>query len=192
MNSKPFCSLLMVLFIFSLPASAADVGSSAPPPAIQAPKAPTPGAGEPWKGTTTVRPFEAGLMSGLSIYGNRGVWSILPSAAFLLKDRAFIADLDNRVWAELQAGPAFFSTGTTTQAAFQYSLHLRWDFNYNETWTVYGLGGFSGYGLPSSLGSAFTFHPRFGAGVEYQTKSPLMIRGEVSAEFIGLGAAFNF
>lgn len=192
MNSKPFHSLLIVLFIFSLPARAADAQGSAPPVATTAAKPSTPVAGEPWKGTTTVRPFEAGLMSGVSIYGNRGVWSVLPSAAFLLKDRAFIADLDNRVWAELQAGPAFFSAGTTTHAAFQYSLHLRWDFNYNETWTFYGLGGFSGYGFPSSLGGAFTFHPRFGAGAEYQTKSPLMIRGEVSAEFIGLGAAFNF
>jgi hypothetical protein len=54
------------------------------------------------------------------------------------------------------------------------------------------LGGLSGFGLPKNWGGFFTMHPRFGAGVEYQTKTALLFRGEVSAEFVGLGVALNF
>jgi len=149
-------------------------------------------AGEPWKGHTEVRPFELGMMAGAAIYGTEVNWSALATAAYLLKDKAFVEDLDDRIWVELELGPTFFSTSNSNQTGFQYSTHLRWDFSYNEFWTVYGLGGFSGYGLPKSLGGSFTFHPRFGAGVEYQTKAALSFRGEVSAEFIGLGIALNF
>jgi hypothetical protein len=150
-------------------------------------------AGELWKGHTEVRPFEVGLMTGLSIYGNSAHWGVLGSGAYLLKDKAFVDDLDDRIWFELQMGPSFFSTGNTTSTGLQYSTHLRWDFTYNEYWTFYALGGISGYGLPKAVSNGvFTLHPRFGAGVEYQTKAALIFRGEVSAEFMGLGVAFNF
>ncbi len=149
-------------------------------------------AGEPWKGKTTVRPYEFGLMSGVSIYGNDASWGILPSAAYLVRDQGFIDDIDDRAWVELQLGPTFFTTGSSTQAGIQYSAHLRWDFTYNEQWTFYALGGLSGYGLPDQYQNSFTIHPRFGTGVQYQTKTPLMFRGEVSAEFIGLGVALQF
>jgi len=149
-------------------------------------------AGEAWKGRTTVRPLEFGLMSGAAIYGSDVNWSILPSVAHLLKDRAFAEDIDNRVWIEGQFGPTFFSSHQKSQTGLQYSVHLRWDFNLNEHWMFYGLGGLSGFGLPKAYESSFTLHPRFGAGAEYQTKTALMVRGEISAEFIGLGAALQF
>jgi len=149
-------------------------------------------AGEPWKGQTEVSPVELGLMAGAAIYGDDVNWSSLATMAYLLKDQGFLDDIDDRVWIEMELGPTFFSTDNSNQTGLQYSTHLRWDFTYNETWTLYGLGGLSGYGLPESRGSAFTIHPRFGAGVQYQTKAALMFRGEVSAEFIGLGVALNF
>ncbi len=149
-------------------------------------------AAEFWKGHTEARPLEAGLMSGMAIYGNHSNWSVLASGAYLLKDKAFVADLDDRIWAEVQMGPSFFSTPASTETGLQYSAHLRWDFSYNELWTVYALGGFGGFGLPKSYGSSLTFHPRFGAGVEYQTKTALLFRGEISAEFVGVGVALNF
>jgi hypothetical protein len=149
-------------------------------------------AGEPWKGQTQVRPVELGLMAGAAIYGTEVNWSSLATMAYLLKDKAFVEDIDDRIWIEMELGPTFFSTRNSNETGLQYSAHLRWDFSYNEFWTVYGLGGLSGFGLPKSLGSSFTIHPRFGAGVQYQTKAALMFRGEVSAEFIGLGVALNF
>jgi hypothetical protein len=144
---------------------------------------------EDWKGNTKTAPIELGLMGGMNLYGSNASWSLLATGAYLLNDQGWAEDVDDRIWAELELGPSFFGSGAT---GMQYSAHLRWDFTMNEYWTFYGLGGLGGFILPASLGSTFTIHPRFGAGVEYQTKTWLMFRGEVSAEFIGVGVAFNF
>jgi hypothetical protein len=169
-------ALRRMAFLFS-----AFIASSIPAPAA-----------DNWKGQTTVRPLELGLMGGAAIYGNQVNWGVLPSVAYLLRDRAFVQDIDDRVWSELQLGPTFFNTPNSNETGLQYSAHLRWDFSYNEVWTFYGLGGLSGFFLPARLGGSFTIHPRFGTGVQYQTKTALILRGEVSAEFIGMGASFNF
>ena len=144
--------------------------------------------GVKWKGTTEVSPYEFGLMTGLGLHGTATAWSFLASAAYQIQPKGWIDEVDERVWAEVQAGPAFFTAGT----GMQYSIHGRWDFTYDSHWTAYGLGGFSGFILPSALGSTFTFHPRFGVGLEYQTKTPLMFRAEISHEFMGAGIALNF
>ena len=140
---------------------------------------------EPWKGVTQTSPYELGMMTGLSLYGTQTAWGFLFDGAYLVKPKGWVDDVDNRVWVEVQMGPSFFSS-TTNKAStgMQYSTHLRWDFTYNELWTAYALGGLSGYVLPSSLGSGFSIHPRFGVGVEYQTK--------IIAEFMGVGIALNF
>ena len=153
---------------------------------------PTVYAAENWKGKAQIPPFEAGLMTGFAIYGSSTNWGVLASGAFLINDQGFADEVDDRLWIEVQAGPVFFGTATSSQTGLQYSTHLRWDFTMNEYWTFYGLGGLGGYSLPSSMGNSFTIHPRFGAGAEYQTKTALLFRGEVSAEFIGMGIAFNF
>lgn len=149
---------------------------------------------EPWKGHTLTSPFEFGTMAGMNLYGKDVNWAVLMTGAYLIDDDGWAQDLDDRIWIEVQAGPSFFSSGgvLTSQTGLQYHAHLRWDFTYNEYWTVYGLGGFGGYRLPSNFGDTLTFAPRFGAGVEYQTKAALMFRGEISADFIGAGVAFNF
>ena len=149
-------------------------------------------AGEPWKGQTQVRPVEAVMMSGLSIYGNQTAFGVLAGGAYLIKERHFIGEIDNRIWGELLLGPSFFSTTNSTMTGLQYSGHLRWDINYNETWTAYSVLGLSGYSLPDRLGGSFTIHPRGALGAQYQTKTALILRGEVSAEFIGVGVALNF
>jgi hypothetical protein len=147
---------------------------------------------EDWKGNTVVQPYEFGALTGMSLYGSQANYGILGTAAYLLKDKGWAQDLDNRIWAELEMGPTFFSTPLGTHTGLQYSLHIRWDFTLNEYWTFYGLGGLGGFALPSALGSSFTIHPRFGAGAEYQTKTALMFRAEVSEDFTGVGVAFNF
>lgn len=147
-------------------------------------------AAENWKGHTEVSPFEVGVLTGLSGYGVQNAWGVLGTGAYLIQPNGWVDDIDERVWAELELGPAFFSSNLGT--ALQYSLHIRWDFTMNEYWTMYALGGISGYSLPNSLGGVFSLRPRFGAGVEYQTKTALMFRGELSAEFIGVGIALNF
>jgi hypothetical protein len=144
--------------------------------------------GVKWKGTTEVAPYEFGLLTGLGLHGTATAWSFLATAAYQIQPKGWIDEVDERVWAEVQAGPAFFTAGT----GLQYSVHGRWDFTYDSHWTAYGLGGLSGFILPSAMGSTFTLHPRFGVGVEYQTKTALMFRGEISHEFMGAGIALNF
>jgi hypothetical protein len=148
---------------------------------------------ENWKGHTEVSPYEFGVMTGLSLYGTETGWGFLANGAYLIQPNGWVDDIDERLWLEVEAGPSFFSAPAgSTGTGFQYSTHVRWDFTYNEYWTAYALGGLSGYIAPGYLGSKFSIHPRFGMGVEYQTKSALMFRGEVSAEFTGVGIALNF
>lgn len=149
---------------------------------------------EPWKGKTITSPFEFGAMSGANFYGKDTNWSVLLTGAYLIEEDGWAQDLDDRVWVELETGPSFFSIPGTSenQTGLQYSAHLRWDFTYNEYWTFYALGGLGGYSLPRALGGTFMIRPRFGAGAQYQTKAALMFRGELSADFIGLGIGFNF
>ncbi len=150
-------------------------------------------AAENWKGHTEVSPYEFGVLTGLTLYGTEAGWGFLANGAYLLQPNGWLDDIDDRLWLEVEAGPSFFTAPTGgTGTGFQYSTHVRWDFTYNEYWTVYGLGGIGGLVAPGYLGSKFSIHPRFGGGVEYQTKSALMFRGEVSAEFMGLGIALNF
>ena len=168
---KKVLSILSIFCIFSLNAQSA----------------------ENWKGHTEATPYEFGVLTGLSLYGTETGWGFLGNAAYLIKPNGLVDDIDERVWLEIQAGPSFFSAPSgSTGTGFQYSTHARWDFTYNEYWTAYGLGGLGGYITPGYLGSKFTIHPRFAVGVEYQTKSALMFRGEVSAEFTGVGVALNF
>jgi hypothetical protein len=134
---KTLIQSCLVLLALSTSASAADV----------------------WKGHTETSPFELGLMTGMSIYGSSANWGVLASGAYLIQKDGFIDNLDNRVWAEVEMGPTFFSTNGSSHTGMQYALHLRWDFTYNEYWTFYALGGVGGYTLPSTLGGSFTIHP---------------------------------
>jgi hypothetical protein len=147
---------------------------------------------EEWKGHTVVSPLELGILGGAAPFGTDVHWSVLMTGAVLLEETGWADDLDDRIWIELQAGPAFFDLPGGSQSGFQYSAHLRWDFTYNEFWNFYGLGGLAGFKLPSGLGNSLTVRPRFGVGVQYQTKAALMFRAELSAEFIGAGIGFNF
>jgi hypothetical protein len=149
---------------------------------------------EPWKGKTVTSPFELGVLSGANLYGKDVNWSVLFTGAYLINEEGWAQDLDDRVWVELEMGPSFFSVPGTlsNEAGLQYSAHLRWDFTYNEYWTLYALGGIGGFSLPASFGSTNTIHPRFGVGAQYQTKAALMFRAEISAEFMGAGIGFNF
>lgn len=149
-------------------------------------------AQEPWKGYSVVPPFEFGVLTGANLYGSDLNWSVLGTLAYQIAQEGWVDDVNERVWIEAQLGPAFFSNGANSQTGLQYSTHLRWDFTYNEYWTFYGLGGLGGFVLPSYLGSSLTVHPRFGVGVEYQTKTALMFRGEFSQNFMGVGVAFHF
>ncbi len=150
-------------------------------------------AADPWKGHTDVPPIEVGLMGGGAIFGSSTNFGVLASGAYLIKKDGWINDIDNRVWVELEMGPTFFDVAGRDHTGMEYSAHLRWDFTYDEYWTLYALGGLGGFVLPDAVSSSsFAIHPRVGLGAEYQTKVALLFRGEVSADFIGIGVGTNF
>ncbi len=146
---------------------------------------------EDWKGKTQTTPLEVGTMAGGSLYGTSANWTWLGTAAFLVLPHGFVEDLDDRVWAEVELGPTFFSEGSGSQTGLQYSAHVRWDFTRDESWTFYGLGGIGGFYPPKTLGG-LTVAPRFGVGAEFQTKISMLFRVELSHEFFGAGVVFNF
>ncbi len=150
-----------------------------------------PVSAEEWKNKTSSPPFEFGVITGASLFGSSVGWGILGTAAYLIVPDGWIEDIDERVWVEGFFGPAIFSEGRT-ETALQFSTHLRWDFTKNTEWTFYAVGGAGGFFLPSIYGNAFTIHPRFGVGTEFQTKSPVVLRAEVTSDFIGVGAGLNF
>jgi hypothetical protein len=147
---------------------------------------------ENWKGHTEVSPVEVGLLTGTSFYGSSANWAVLATGDYLFKKDGFLDDIDDRVWLEVQMGPAFFSSSGSSHTGLQYAAQMRWDFTFNEYWSFYSVGGFGGFILPDVYGGNFTLHPRFGLGTEYQTKTALLFRGEVASDFIGIGVAVNF
>jgi hypothetical protein len=149
-------------------------------------------AAEPWKGNTKSPPFEFGMLTGMSLYGTDTNWTVLGTGAYLIVPEGWADDIDDRVWIEGELGPTFFSKNSMSQTGMQWSAHVRWDFSYSEEWVFYGLGGLGGFVLPSSYGGSLTLHPRFGVGVEFQTKAVVMLRAELSHELIALGVAVNF
>lgn len=147
---------------------------------------------ENWKGNTVSPPYEVGGLIGMNLFGDSVNWSILGTGAYLIVPQGWVEDIDERVWAEMELGPSFFSAAGITKTGLQYSAHLRWDFTMNESWNFYALGGLGGYSLPQGFGGHLTVAPRFGLGAQYQSKIPMMFRGEISHEFIGVGLSFNF
>ena len=151
-------------------------------PAIAAEKSDK--AAEPWKGPSPKERVTVGGMVGAGVLDARVGFSVLPTAAIRLVERGFAQDLNDQVFLEAQAGPLFFSGYT----AFQYHVHLRWDFNRNEDWTFFAKGGLGGI-----LGSGRTvFYPHFGIGAIWNVFAKFGVRAELSHEFTGAGIQFPF
>jgi hypothetical protein len=127
--------------------------------------------------------YNFGAMSGLGVIDSYGGVAILGTASLTVLDRGFIPDISNSVATEIEAGPMI----TSGHGAFWYSLHMRWDFQKDSDWTFYALAGLAGNGTPSSLGGHFEIWPRIGAGAMYKITSGILLRGEVSHEFTGIG-----
>jgi len=136
-----------------------------------------------WKTPGLPPLYNFGAMSGLGVIDSYGGVAILGTASLTVLDHGFIPDISNSVATEIEAGPMI----TSGHGAFWYSLHMRWDFQKDNDWTFYALAGLAGNGTPSSLGGHFEIWPRFGAGAMYKITSGILLRGEVSHEFTGIG-----
>ena len=143
---------------------------------------------EEWKGKSDPAAFHLGVLAGMGVIDSQAGFAVLGTASHKILSRGFVPEINDSVSIETELGPLFVSSTTV----FMYSLHLRWDFQKDDLWTIYALGGFSGDITGSDLGSRFILFPRFGLGALCQVHPLVAIRGELSRELIAAGVAFNF
>ena len=87
----------------------------------------------------------------MGILDNHAGFALFPTVSKKIVHHGFIPDITNYVSIEIQGGPLFVSGGT----AFIYSAHLRWDFDQDSQWALYGLGGLGGDITGAALGDDF-------------------------------------
>ena len=143
---------------------------------------------EDWKGKPTTTEGSLGGMAGLGVVDGSAGFSLLGTAAKKIVEGGFVKDINNSVWIEVEIGPMWVATTTVAT----YSLHLRWDFQKDRTWTIYALGGLAGVIPAKSLGNSWELFPRFGVGglLNLNDDGNLALRLELSHEFIGAGLVF--
>jgi hypothetical protein len=137
---------------------------------------------EQWKGEPDNHDVTVGALTGLGIRDGEAGWTLLGTLGFKVVRKGFVPDINNSVSAEVQFGPAR-AYGRTYM---NYSTHLRWDFQKDENFILYALGGVGGY-----MGQGnFTIYPRVGLGLMYDMAKTFLWRVELSHEVIGLGVVF--
>jgi hypothetical protein len=140
-------------------------------------------AAEDWKGKSDGSEVHLGVITGLGIIDFNPGYILLGTASKKIVKSGFAPEITNSVSIETEMGPMFVAGG----ALFSYSLHLRWDFEKDEKWTFYAIGGAGGYIAGSSFSSSFMLFPRVGLGTFYRVNDLILIRGEVSHELIAAG-----
>jgi hypothetical protein len=166
--------------VFGSVARAAAATAQAPMPAAVA----SSGGGEDWKGKSDGSEVHFGGLTGLGIIDFHPGFVLLGTASKKIVHSGFVPDITNSVSIEAEAGPLFAASTTL----FDYSLHLRWDFEKDEHWIFYAIGGVGGFIAGSSFGSDnFMVFPRFGLGTFFRVNDLILIRGEISHELIAAG-----
>jgi hypothetical protein len=140
---------------------------------------------EDWKGEFSTARFSVGATLGLGIVGGGfPAFTFLPNIATKILQPGFVSDLNDTVWIEGQVGVTVFVGGVV----IPYAAHLRWDFEKDDHWTLFALGGVGGFGVPST--ASVQFHPRFGVGVFYKFIRNVAARIEATSDFVGAGFTF--
>lgn len=143
---------------------------------------------ESWKGSSRENEFTAGVSTGYGIAENLGGITIRGNVAKKIINRGFVPDINNQVFFELDLGPVVRDGADP----FLYSVHLRWDFQYDEQWTFFALGGLAGDYVSDGGFTSVGVYPRVGLGTFLAINDIVAFRADVSHELITVGAAFRF
>ena len=181
-------SVTSSLTAFAAPAVKAARPSSVDTLSIQAARESASGTAEPWKGPSDPARFNLGVLTGMGVIDSHAGFALLGTASAKIVNRGFVPEINDSVSIETVLGPLF----VYDTASFMYSLHLRWDFERDEFWTLYALGGVSGQITGDSLGNRFILFPRFGLGAIYRIHELFALRAEISRELIVGGVMFSF
>lgn len=142
---------------------------------------------EEWKGIPGDSEISIGALTGLGVLDSSAGFAVLATAGRRIVPHGFVPDINNSVYLEAMVGPLFLKAGT----AFAYSVHLRWDFQKNDPWIFYALGGLGGDITGAGLGNRFLLFPRFGIGALWQVYPQIHARAELSHELTTMGIAFS-
>ncbi len=151
-------------------------------------KAVQPQVVEPWKGPPAPRNFTLGVLTGMGIRDGSTGFSLMGNAGFKIAHEGFLPDVNDQAFIETEMGALWVSAGS----AFTYSLHLRWDFERDATWTFFAMGGLGGTITGQALGSSWRLAPRFGAGAFWRLDPKFHVRFEIAADVIGTGINVEF
>ncbi len=143
---------------------------------------------EDWKGSPSAREFTVGFMTGLGVVEPKYGFALLGNAAKKIANEGFIPDFNDQVFIEAELG-TIFADG---QRPFFYSLHLRWDFQQNDQWIFFAMGGLAGQITGAHFGDRAMVFPRIGGGLLYYLNQNFSLRAEVSHEVTGVGLSFEF
>lgn len=143
---------------------------------------------EDWKTYYDRSEMTLGGLAGLGIIDNSAGFALLGTISKKILAKGFVPDISNSVSIEASVGPAFVSGGT----AVMYAGQLRWDFEKDESWTFYALGGAGGNYLSVGGNSRVEFMPRFGVGAFWRWSEFVRFRGEIAHDLIGAGVNFAF
>jgi hypothetical protein len=139
---------------------------------------------EDWKGTPRERSWTAGVVTGLAVVDGIYGWGLQGQASRKIVNKGFAEDINNQVWIELGLGPVVVSGGS----GWNYTIHLRWEFHRDETYTFFAIGGLAG----TVVGANGRLFPRFGIGGFYHVVDNLAIRAEIGHEQLVAGVTFSF
>jgi|GEM_PF-875600 len=141
-----------------------------------------------FKGRLDPEEFDGGALAGMGIVDGNAGFALVGHIAHKIIRNGFIPDLADSVSIEAQFGP-IFGLGQTT---LHYGAHLRWDFQQNQTWSFYALGGVGGNYSNYATGGRTEFFPRLGLGAYLKIFQNFDARVEISHELVALGATFPF
>jgi hypothetical protein len=165
---------------------AADSVPTAPSaaPGVSSPSTPAPA----WQGAAPEDDFQVGFLTGLALIEPHYGFGVLGHVAKRVVKDGWLADVSDAVYLEGTMGTVFVKS----QHPFVYSLALRWDFQYNESWNLYALGGVGGQVSGPELGDRSLIFLRTGLGAFYSLRDNMKLRVEVSHEWISTGLTFGF
>ncbi len=141
---------------------------------------------ELWKGKLSDRDWEVGGIAGLALVEpNYGI-SLQAQISKRLFADGWVEDITNPVSIEISAGPAFVKG----HSPFILSTQLRWDFERDEDWTLFAIGGLGAQFTGVELGDRSLVHLRFGVGAFRRLDERLRLRMEASHEILGVGVTY--
>ena len=143
---------------------------------------------EDWKGSPDSREYRLGVMTGFGFVNSSVGPPLIGTASKKIVDHGFISSINNSVSLEAFLGPVFLSNTT----ALAYSLHMRWDFEKDDDWTLYGLAGLGGDYYSNRSSNNLNVSLRLGVGAFWKMSSAVHGRVELSHNLIGVGVSFPF